>query len=103
MNGNWVHEYDEWKSGASDESFFTYDPNSRLWTAVAMENHRTTTVFRGQGDGLQIVFHSVFPRQGDTEVFHRASATTYEVQFRGTVEGQPIVKRAVCTKQSSSS
>jgi hypothetical protein len=99
MAGNWLRERDEWAGGGSDEALFTYDPKQRAWIAVVVENERTATIFRGTGpDPTHVVYHSVYPNAGMTEVFDRTSPTHYTVAFTGTIDGREMKSTDLCVR-----
>ncbi|HEV3196237.1 MAG TPA: hypothetical protein VGZ06_08870 [Candidatus Cybelea sp.] len=99
MAGNWLRERDEWAGGGSDEALFTYDPTQRAWIVVVVENERTATIFRGVGpDPTHVVYRSVYPKTGMTEVFDRASPTHYTVAFSGTLDGRVMKSTELCVR-----
>jgi hypothetical protein len=99
LAGNWLRERDEWSGGGSDEALFTYDPKQRAWIAVVVENERTTTIFQGIGtDPAHVVYRSVYPKAGMTEIFDRTSPTHYTVAFTGTIDGRVMKSTDLCVR-----
>ncbi len=100
MGNNWLRESDAWKGGGSDLGMITYDPKSRAWMEVVMENERTVTLFRASGaNPNRLVYRSVFPRAGMTDVFERTSPTRYTLHFTQSAGGRTMRSTDVCVKK----
>jgi hypothetical protein len=99
LGNNWMREQDSW-AGGSDEDLFTYDPKTRSWTAIVVENERATVVFRANGDNPNhIVYRSVYPDASATDVFDRVSPATYTLHFTQSRNGKTTKSVDTCVKQ----
>lgn len=98
MNGNWIRESDSWKAGSNDLGMFTYD-HKNGWTAVFVEPDRTTTVFRASGTNPNhIVYRSVYPSGGMSDIFDRVSPTRFTLHFTQIAAGRTTKSNDVCVK-----
>jgi hypothetical protein len=99
MGGNWLRESDSWTGGGGDLGMFTYEPKRHGWTAVVLENDRTTTVFRASGSNPNhIVYRGAYPDTSMTDVFDRTSPTRYTLQFSQTTGGKTMKSTDTCVK-----
>jgi hypothetical protein len=99
LGGNWLRENDSWNGGGSDLGMITYEPKARAWTEVVTEPERSTTLFRGSGaDPNHIVYRSVYPVSGMTDVFERQSQTRYVLHFTQRTGGRTLTSTDVCVK-----
>jgi hypothetical protein len=99
MGGNWLRESDSSTGGGAGLGMFTYEPKRHGWTAVVLENDRSTTVFRAPGSNPNhIVYHSVYPDASMTDVFDRASPTRYTLQFSQITGGKTMKSTDTCVK-----
>jgi hypothetical protein len=99
MGGNWMHERDFWPGGGSDEALVTYEPKQHTWTAVVVENERTTTVFRANDFGAaHIVYQSVYPDASMTEVVDSVSPQRYALRFSRAANGKVMQSFDSCVK-----
>jgi hypothetical protein len=97
MNGNWLRENDAWQGGG-DLGMFTYQPKEG-WTAVVVEGHRTTTLFRASGSNPNhIVYHTVYPNANATDVFDRVSPTRFTIHYSETDGGKKMTSSDICNK-----
>jgi hypothetical protein len=100
LSNNWMRESDSWTGGGGDMGMFTYEPKRHGWTAVVVENQRTTTVFRSNGGNANhIVYHSVYPNASMTDVFDRTSPTRYTIHFTQSVGSKAMKSTDVCAKK----
>ena len=76
----------------------TYEPKSREWIAVVIDNERATVVFHARGNPSHLVYRSAYPNAKLTNVFERNSPTRYTLHFSGTVGGASVKSTDVCTK-----
>jgi hypothetical protein len=99
MNGNWMRERDSWAGGGGDEGLFTYEAKRHWWTAVIVEQDRTTTVFRGAGsDPNHVVYRSIYPDASMTDVFDRVSPARYTLHFTQNAGGKSTKSMDTCVK-----
>ncbi len=99
MSGNWMRERDSWAGGGSDQALFTYEPQGRNWTAVVTEQERTTTIFRAAGaNPNHLVYRSVYPYAGMSEIFDRTSPMQYSLHFAQSTGGKTIKSTGTCIK-----
>jgi opacity protein-like surface antigen len=99
LGGNWMRESDNWTGGGGDLGMFTYEAKHHAWTAVIMENERTTTLFRASGSNPNhIVYRSVYPTAGMTDVFERTSPTRYTIRFTQSGGGKTLKSTDTCIK-----
>jgi hypothetical protein len=97
LNGNWMRESDSWEGGGGDLAMFTYEKNG--WTSVVMEHERTSALFRASGKNPNhVVYRSVYPQTGLTDVFDRVSPTRFTVHFKQTSRGKTMSSIDVCDK-----
>lgn len=97
---NWIRQRDVWAGGGGDVAYLTRDPKGGGWTYAAFESDRTTTVFRAKDTGdAHIVYRSVYPSFGWTDVFDKDSPTKFTLHFSGVVGGKPQTSVDVCTKK----
>ncbi len=97
MNDNWIRESDSWKGGGNDLGMFTFENGG--WTTVVLEPNRSTTLFRASGKNPNhIVYRSVYPHAGMTDVFDRVSPTRYTLHFKQTAGGKTVESNDVCVK-----
>jgi hypothetical protein len=100
LGGNWMRERDSWTGGGGDQGMFTYEPKRRAWSAVVIEEDRTTVVFRGAGnDANHIVYRSVYPDASMTDIFERRSATSYALHFTQNAGGKTTKSTDTCVKE----
>ena len=100
LRGNWLRESDSWSGGGSDLGMFTYEPKAHAWTAVVMEPERATVLFRASGSNPnRVVYRSVFPNAGMTDVFQRESPDRYTLHFTQTTGGKTTTSMDVCVKK----
>ena len=100
MGGNWMRESDSWTGGGSDLGMFTYEPKRHAWMAVVMENERDTTLFRATGaNPNHIVYRSIYPNAGMTDIFERTSPTRYTLHFTQTSGGRTRSSTDICVKR----
>ena len=99
LSGNWLRESDSWTGGGSDLGMITYEPKARSWTAVAMEDDRTTTIFRAtSGSPNRIAYRSVYPTTTMTDLFEWISPSRYTLHFSETAGGRTVKSVDVCVK-----
>jgi hypothetical protein len=99
MSGNWMRERDSWAGGGGDLGMFTYEPKRNSWTAVFLEQDRSTTIFRASGPNANhIVYRSVYPDASMTEIFDRTSPTRYTLQFTQSTGGKTTKSADTCVK-----
>jgi hypothetical protein len=78
----------------------SYDPKSHAWIEAAMEPERSLTVFRASGNNPNhLVYRSVYPKAGMTDVFERKSATRYTLDFSQITGGRTMRSADVCVKR----
>src|SRR5579863_1693083 len=78
LGGNWILERDAWTGGGGDVAYLTRDAKGGGWTYAAFEDDRTVTIFRAKDEGVNhIVYRSVYPNGGWTDVFDKVSPTKY--------------------------
>jgi hypothetical protein len=100
LGGNWMRERDSWTGGGGDQGMFTYEPKRRGWTAIVIEEDRTTVVFHGAGNNANsIVYRSVYPDASMTDVFERKSATSYALHFTQSAGGKTTKSTDTCVKE----
>jgi opacity protein-like surface antigen len=99
LGNNWMRESDSWTGGGGDLGMFTYEPQRHNWTAVVMENERTTTIFRAKGSNASyILYRSVYPDSSMTDLFERTSPTRYTLHFTQNAGGKTMKSNDVCVK-----
>jgi hypothetical protein len=99
LGGNWLRESDSWAGGGSDLGMITYEPKTLGWTAVVLEEDRTTTLFRAPASSPnRIVYRSIYPSTAMTDVFERESPTRYTLHFTQNAGGKTIESTDVCVK-----
>ncbi|HEY1975736.1 MAG TPA: hypothetical protein VGG89_04295 [Candidatus Baltobacteraceae bacterium] len=99
IQNNWIRARDAWQGGGGDVAYFTRDPKGGGWTYAAFESDRSTTVFRAKDDGAtHIVYRSVYPNNGWTDVFDKVSPAKYTLHFSGVIGGKATTSFDVCTK-----
>ncbi len=97
MSGNWLKESDSWAGGGGDLGMFTYEKGG--WTAVVLERERTTAVFHASGsDSNHVVYRSIYPHAGMTDIFDRVSATRFTLHFKQTAGGKTTSSNDTCVK-----
>lgn len=99
LANNWIRERDAWAGGGGDVAYITWDAKGGGWTYAAFESDRTTTIFRAGNDSpAHIVYRSVYPKTGMTDVFQRVSPTKYTLHFTGILDGKQLTSDDVCVK-----
>jgi hypothetical protein len=100
MSGNWMRERDSWAGGGGDQAMFTYEPKRRGWTAVIVEQERTAAIFRAAGaNPNHLVYRSVYPDAGVSEIFDRTSPANYSLRFAQSVGGKTMKSTDACVKK----
>jgi len=99
LGNNWLREDDSWPGGGTDLTMLTYDPKAASWIVTIAEQERSAVVFRGTGnDPGHVVYHSVYPDAGATNIFDRVSPTSYTVHFSQTTGGKTTTSVTACVK-----
>lgn len=99
LGDNWMRESDSWSGGGGDVAMFTYEPKRRAWTAIIVDNERTTAVMRATGSNPDhVTYHSVIPDASMSESFDRTSPSRYEVRFTQHARGKTLKSTDVCVK-----
>lgn len=99
LDKNWIVERDTYAGGGGAVAYLTNDRKGYGLTYAVFGSDRSTTIFRaGDDQPSYIVWHSVFPKEGLTDVFQRVTSKKFTLQFSGVFEGQPTTSNDVCTK-----
>lgn len=100
LGNNWISQRDVWAGGGGDAGYLTYDGKKARWTYAVFESDRTTTIFHAGDDRpSHIVWLSVFPKAGMTDVFDEVSPRKYTLHFSGALGGKQMTSVDVCTKR----
>jgi hypothetical protein len=100
LGKNWIAQRDVWTGGGGDAGYLTFDNKGAGWTYAVFESDRTATIFRAADDQpSHIVWRSVYPKAGMTDVFDKVSAAKYTLHFSGTIGGKSMSSVDVCTKR----
>lgn len=99
LGGNWLRENDSWNGGGSDLGMITYSPKAHGWTSVVIEPERGAYLFSAVGvNPNRIVYQSVYPSKGSTDVFERKSPTRYMLHFTQHAGGRTMTSADTCVK-----
>lgn len=99
LGKNWIVERDTYGGGGGAVAYLTNDRKAYGLTYAVFGSDRSTTIFRaGDDQPSYIVWRSVFPKQGLTDVFQRVSSKKFTLHFSGVLDGQAVTSSDVCTK-----
>lgn len=98
IGGNWLRATDMQNGKAVADHTLGYDPRTNAWYVFSANNDGSSSLMKAAGSAVTMM-RTVYPAGANVSLtFVKHSATSYTLQFGGTMNGKPVREADNCSR-----